>query len=147
MKALKLITMEALLFITGETMAQVKVNVHPGSPPMWGPVGYSDVRYYYLPEAEAYYDIRTSNFIYLSEGKWVHRKYLGGRNRNYDLYNGYKVVLNDYHGSEPYSHFKDHIKKYPRQYRGEHQKTIGSKPGNGNSRSKDSHKKSHHKDH
>ena len=37
----------------------------------------------------------------------------------------YKVVLNDYHGSRPYNHFKSHKVKYYKGYKGKPQKTIG----------------------
>ena len=68
--------------------AQVSVNVNIGSPPTWGPVGYNEVDYYYLPDVEAYYDIKASRFIYFGNGQWIRARYLPTRYRNYDLYNG-----------------------------------------------------------
>ena len=115
------------------TQAQVSVNVNLGSPPMWGPVGYSEARYYYLPDVEAYYDVPSSMFIYQSGGVWVHRTYLPTRYRNYDLYSGYKVVMNDYHGGRPYSHYNDDRHNYARGYRGPEQHSIGERPSRGNS--------------
>jgi hypothetical protein len=78
-------------------------------------------------------------FIYYGGGKWVHRTYLPGRYRNYDLYGGYKVVMKDYRGNAPYTYFKEHKTKYARGYRGEAQRTIGERPGKGNSGVKNSH--------
>lgn len=126
MKTLKL-TLLGIFFLvtTSSIQAQVSVNVNIGSPPAWGPAGYSAVNYYYLPDVQAYYDIRDSQFIYFGGGKWVRSRYLPTRYRNYDLYNGYKVVLNDYHGRTPYVHFKDHKNKYFKGYKGKPQKTIG----------------------
>lgn len=137
MKTLKLILLViGMLFLRSiSAKAQVSVSVNIGTPPMWGPVGYTEVRYYYLPAVEAYYDVESSMFIYYNGGVWVHRTYLPGRYRNYDLYSGYKVVMTDYRGNAPYIHFKDHKKKYYRSYRGGSQKTIGDRPGNGNSKS------------
>jgi len=129
MKTLKLFVLAMGLFLAGTTQAQVSVNVNIGSPPMWGPVGYSNVQYYYLPDVYSYYDVRSSMFIYQSGGVWIHRTYLPTRYRNYDLYGGYKVVLNDYHGNKPYSHYKEHKHKYAKGYRGPAQKNIGPKPG------------------
>lgn len=123
-----------VLFLSNTAMAQVSVNINFGPPPMWGPVGYTDVRYYYLPDVEAYYDIQTSMFIYYGGGVWVHRAYLPSRYRNYDLYNGYKVVMTDYRGDAPYANFNHHKKQYARGYRGAPQRSIGNRPSHGNSR-------------
>jgi len=60
--------------------------------------------------------------------------YLPRQYRNYDLYNGYKVVMTDYRGNAPYTYYKEHKRKYAKGYHGEHQKTYGNRPekGNGN---------------
>jgi hypothetical protein len=136
MKALKLFVVGLLLFFAGSAHAQISVNVNIGNPPQWGPAGYTDVRYYYLPDVEAYYDVPSSMFIYFNGVSWVHRKYLPSRFRNYDLYNGYKVVMTDYRGNTPYSHFSEHKTKYAKGYRGPAQKTYGERPAKGYSHSK-----------
>lgn len=136
MKSLKLIIIGIVFLLANNMQAQVSVSVNIGTPPQWGPVGYSGVQYYYLPDVEAYYDVRSSNFIYFSGGNWIHRKQLPNHYRNYDLYNGYKVVMSDYHGNSPYAHFKNHKIKYKKGYRGNPQKTYGVKPGKGNNNSK-----------
>ena len=132
MKALKLFVIGMVLVLAGTVQAQVSVSVTLPTPPPWGPVGYSEARYYYLPDVEAYYDVPSSMFIYYNRGAWIHRAYLPGRYRNYDLYNGYKVVMTDYHGDAPYNNFKEHKMKYRKGYRGEVQRTIGERPGRGN---------------
>lgn len=133
MKTLKLIIAGIILFASANTMqAQVSVNVNIGSPPAWGPAGYSAVDYYYLPDIQAYYDIRATQFIYFGGGKWIRSRNLPNQYRNYNLYNGYKVVLNDYHGSRPYSNFKTHKAKYYKGYKGKPQKSIGSSRSNNN---------------
>ena len=133
MKTLKLIIAGIILFASANTMqAQVSVNVNLGSPPAWGPAGYSAVDYYYLPDIQAYYDIRATQFIYFGGGKWIRSRNLPNQYRNYNLYNGYKVVLNDYHGSRPYSNFNTHKVKYYKGYKGKPQKSIGSNRGNNN---------------
>lgn len=127
MKTLKLIAVAIVFLVsTNAIQAQVSVNVNIGSPPAWGPVGYSAVDYYYLPDVEAYYDIRNTQFIYFGGGQWIRSRNLPTRYRNYNLYNGYKVVLNDYHGARPYSNFKNHKVKYYKGYKGKPQKSIGS---------------------
>lgn len=134
MKTIKLIIIGLLFFGAGKTQAQVSVdvnigtpnvNIHVGTPPVWGPVGYDEVEYYYLPDIQVYYDIRATQYIYYGKGKWVHSRYLPSRCRNYDLYHGYKVPLTDYHGPSPYSHFEKHKVKYHKGYKGKPQKMRG----------------------
>jgi hypothetical protein len=133
MKALKLFVTGMVLFLAATVQAQVSVSVTLPAPPPWGPVGYSEARYYYLPDVEAYYDVPSSMFIYYERGAWIHRAHLPGRYRNYDLYGGYKVVMSDYRGDAPYNNFREHKMKYRKGYRGEVQRTVGERPGRGNS--------------
>lgn len=133
MKALRLIIVGLMLFFAVAVEAQISVHINLGSPPEWGPSGYSDVRYYYLPDVEAYYDISNSMFIYNNGVTWVHRSYLPSRYRDYDLYSGYKVVMSDYRGNTPYTNFREYRTKYHKGYRGQPQKTYGQRPERGNS--------------
>lgn len=134
MNTIKLFTISFLFLTNLMTNAQVSVNVNIGTPninvnigepPAWGPVGYDKVEYYYLPDIEVYYDIRTSQYIYFGNGKWVRVSNLPKHCRNYDLYKGYKVVLTDYHGRSPYTHFQHHKSKYYKGYKGKPQKNRG----------------------
>lgn len=140
MKTIKLFITAFLFFAGSTTQAQISVNVNIGtpapvvvespkvviaSPPEWGPVGYDEVEYYYLPDIQVYYDIRLSQYIYFGNGKWIRSRNLPSRCRNYDLYHGYKVVLTDYHGHSPYSHFNNHKVKYHKGYKGKPQKCRG----------------------
>ncbi|QSB28463.1 hypothetical protein [Flavobacterium sp. CLA17] len=144
MKSLKHLLTILSFFALSLSYAQVSVNVNIGTPPSWGPSGYNDVRYYYLPDLETYYDVNTSNYIYVSNGKWIQSRYLPRAYRNYDLYNEYKVVLTDYRGNRPYDNYKVHKVKYGKGYKGSPQKTIGQKPGKGNN--KHHHDKGHGND-
>lgn len=129
MKTLKFL-LTGLCFIAFSQMnAQVSVNVNIGSPPAWGPAGYSEVRYYYLPDIDTYYDVTTGQYIYVTNGNWVRANTLPVVYRNYNLYSGYKVVLNDYRGATPYVYYKTHKVKYPHGYRPGPQRTVGLPPG------------------
>ncbi len=149
MNHLKLIIVGLLLFFVVSVEAQISVNINLGTPPQWGPAGYTDVRYYYIPDVEAYYDVPSSMFIYYNSVTWIHRRSLPTRYRNYDLYNGYKVPMSDYRGDRPYNNFRKHKMQYARGYRGQEQHNIGQRPerenyNNGNySRNKSSQKASH----
>jgi len=118
-----------LFFTCTYTQAQVNINVNLGNPPAWGPAGYTDVRYYYLPDIETYYDVGTRQYIYLTNGKWMRATTLPVVYRNYNLYNGYKVVVHDYRGATPYVYYKTHKAKYPKGFKGKPQKTVGIPPG------------------
>jgi hypothetical protein len=126
MKTLKLMTLGMMLFFASNSMnAQVSINVNLGLQPSWGPVGYSSVDYYYLPDIQAYYDIRATQFIFLSNGVWIRSSNLPRQYRGYDLDRGYKVVLNDYHGSRPYANYRYDRVKYYKGYKGRPQQSIG----------------------
>ncbi|WP_367753723.1 hypothetical protein AB3G33_14040 [Flavobacterium sp. WC2421] len=137
MKSLKLIAVGIILLISSATQAQVSVSLNIGTAPSWGPSGYANVDYYYLPDVQAYYDIRASQFIYFGSGRWVRSRYLPRQYRNYDLNRGYKVVLNDYHGNRPYSNFNHDRVRYHKGYRGENQRSIGYR---NNDRRSDNHR-------
>ena len=128
MKSLKSILVGVLFYIAIASQAQIVVNVSIGEAPQWGPAGYTNVRYYYLPDIEVYYDIQSSMYIYIDNSVWIRRHYLPVRFKGYDLYGGYKVVMQNYYGNFPYRHFNEHKIKYAKGYRGKNQKNIGQKP-------------------
>jgi hypothetical protein len=111
MKTSKLFALGILLLVTSLSQSQVSVNVNIGKPPAWGPTITTE-EYYYLPDINSYYDIRQSQFIYLNNGTWIRTKKLPKRYNSYNLNSGYVVVLDDYHGRNPYSMYKNHKIKY-----------------------------------
>lgn len=126
MKTLKIMTIGMMMFFGLNSMnGQVSVNVNIGTQPSWGPVGYSSVDYYYLPDIECYYDVRATQFIYFNAGVWIRSGHLPREYRGYDLNRGYKVVLTDYNGPRPYADFRYHRVKYYKGYRGAPQQCIG----------------------
>lgn len=111
----------AMLFIAfgTTTKAQVKTTV---TLPDWGVAGYENARYYYIPATETYYDIRKGEYVYQQEGKWVRTTTLPTQYKDYDLYDGYKVVLED--EKEPFADYDALRIKYAKDYKGEPQKTY-----------------------
>lgn len=89
--------------------AQISLSVNIGSQPLWGPTGYNHAEYYYLPEIECYYSVPKRQFVYLNGTSWIFANTLPPRYRNYDLYRGYKVVLNT---PRPYLNFKNDRVRY-----------------------------------
>jgi hypothetical protein len=108
---MKAIIVAALLSICAVFYAdaQVNVNVNIGVQPLWGPVGYDYVEYYYLPDIEAYYWVPRHEFVYMDGGRWIFARNLPPRYKSYDLYGGYKVVVNE---PKPYMHFEQDRVKY-----------------------------------
>ena len=104
--------------------AQVSVNVsfNVNAQPEWGPAGYDQVNYYYMPDIETYYYVPRHQFVYLNAGRWVFATSLPERCRNYDLYRGYKVVINE---PRPYLHHDEYRSRYA-HYRGyyDHQPVL-----------------------
>ncbi|QOG00873.1 hypothetical protein [Flavobacterium sp. MDT1-60] len=146
MKTIKIAIAGLFLLVANATQAQVSINVNIGAPPAWGPTGYAETEYYYLPDIEAYYDVRASQFIYFGDGRWVRTTYLPRQYRNYDLYGGYKVVLNDYHGRTPYTYFDRHRVRYYKGYHGAPQRPYKPRPVYGYNDRHDNHRNYKHYD-
>jgi hypothetical protein len=98
-----------LTAVHSASYAQFSISVNIGTQPTWGPVGYDHADYYYLPDVESYYSVQTHQFIYLSNGRWIYAASLPGRYSNYDLYSGYKVVVNR---PRPYLNFNQDRVQY-----------------------------------
>lgn len=117
MKKLKLILLSTVLSgMTCSAGAQISVNVNIGTPSRWLPIDRSEVRYYYLPDIESYYDVHSSMFIYLYDGRWIRRHNLPVRYKNYNLHHCHKVVIDNYQGDRPYIYCKSHKQKYGKRH-------------------------------
>jgi hypothetical protein len=93
----RLILMSVILassFIYKAADAQVSFNINVGSQPQWGPSGYDHVEYYYLPDLDMYYNVPNRTYTYLQGNRWITVNSIPNKYRNYDLYRGYKVVVN-----------------------------------------------------
>ena len=102
------------------TKAQVNVSINIGAQPKWGPQGYSHVDYYYLPEIESYYSVADRQYIYLNNGRWITSRNLPDRYRNYDLYKGYKIVMNT---PKPYLSHSRNVQVY-NNYKGGRERQL-----------------------
>jgi hypothetical protein len=105
-------------FVFGTASAQINVSVRAniGVQPLWGPVGYDHVEYYYMPDIHVFYYVPGRQYIYRQRGRWVHANALPYQYRNYNVYNGYKVVVND---RTPYRNAEAYRAKYA-EYKGNH---------------------------
>jgi hypothetical protein len=113
-----LLVLLAAVLLSSTVGAQVRVNLNfnVDRQPVWGPTGYDHVEYYYLPDIEVYYNVPQHKFFYQQNGRWISGSSLPSRYRGYDLYNSYKVVVNE---PTPYRNHKIYSEKYS-SYKGRH---------------------------
>ncbi len=92
------------LAATPKAKGQLRINfqINVGDQPAWRLPGYDYVEYYFLPDIDCYYYVPQHQFVYLSNGRWVFSASLPVRYRDYDLYNGYKVVINRHNAYRNY---------------------------------------------
>jgi hypothetical protein len=122
MKKLFLLFAFCLSFTLAETTkAQVSFRINIDTQPIWGPVGYDHVEYYYLPDIDSYYYVPEHRYIYLEGGRWISRSSLPQRYRNYDMYNSRKVVIND---RKPYLRDQEYRSKYGQSHERSDQQSI-----------------------
>jgi hypothetical protein len=82
------------LFKTADAQLRINLGFNIGSQPEWGPVGYDHAEYYYIPDADAYYDVPRHQYVYFENNVWIHAGALPPR-YHFDPYHSYKVVVNE----------------------------------------------------
>jgi len=122
-KTILIVTLLLSGFIFQGASAQVRVsfNVNIASQPIWGPTGYDHVEYYYMPDIDIFYNVPRHQYVYEEGGRWIFTTSLPYRYRDYDFYNGYKVVIND--DERPYRNAENYRSKYS-QYKGNHNQEV-----------------------
>jgi len=106
--------------LSNHANAQISLSINIGNQPAWGPTGYDHADFYYLPEANAYYDISRAEFVYLNGRSWTYGKSLPAKYRNINLDNTYKVVVNR---PTPFKNNQDDIRVYGK-YKSMHNQPI-----------------------
>src|ERR1700749_4803012 len=110
------ILFSCLTYKSAEAQFRINLGFNIGSQPEWGPVGYDHAEYYYMPDIDAYYDVPNHQYVYFQNNVWVHSGALPPRYANYDLYHGYKVVVNEHN---PWEHAATYRTKYA-SFKGRH---------------------------
>jgi hypothetical protein len=108
-KLIFIIALSVSFMLTEAIFSQFSIKVNFASQPIWGPVGYDYVEYYYLPEIQIYYNVSSQRYIYLRHNRWVSSYYLPQHYRNYDVYHAQKIVINE---PRPYLHHNVYKKRY-----------------------------------
>ncbi len=134
--------------------AQVRfgISINLNTQPAWGPTGYDYVENYYLPDIDVYYNVPQHRYYYYNRGRWISSSYLPSRYRSFDIYNSYKVVVNERNPwrnnetyREKYSSFKGRrdqqpirdsrdSKYYANKYHPEHNNWVKQQKNESNNR-------------
>lgn len=87
---------------------------------------YEEVRYYYYPNLQAYFDTKVGLYLYVENGEWVESERLAPTFRGYSLKNGQYVMIKDYTGEEPYTLLEQHKAQFPADYSSRPKREIAS---------------------
>jgi len=78
----------------------------------------TEIRYYYFPNLEAYFDLQEKVYLYRENGEWTEAEQLPTNYGGYSLYNKVRVTIENYDGDEPYLMLAEHKKMYPYNSKG-----------------------------
>lgn len=109
MRTLLVLLAAVLLSSAAEAQVRVNLNFNVDRQPVWGPAGYDYVEFYYLPDIEVYYNVPQRRYYYQQDRRWISGSVLPPRYRGYDLYNSYKVVVNE---RRPYRNHRAYRSRY-----------------------------------
>ena len=126
MKISKFLPIAIIFIASNSTQAQTETTTTTATTKMtlpdWGVAGQDNATYYYLPATETYYDIRKGEYVYLQDGQWTRTTTMPTTYKDYNLYDGYKVVLTD--ENEPFADYENMKVKYAKDFKGDPQKTY-----------------------
>ena len=103
----------AALLTAPAAHAQININLNP---PSWGPAVPQGAQYYYIPETQGFYDVRSREYVVARDGQWYRTQNLQGYNPA-----SFHPVVVDYVGTQPWSRYNEYRNRYPR----------GGNPSNG----------------
>lgn len=89
--------LSALAFAATPAQAQINININTAPPVVVGAP--ANAQYYYIPEANAYYDVPARRYLVQRKGKWARYERLEG----YDARNFHPQYI-DYRGAEPWTY-------------------------------------------
>lgn len=114
MKSIEKVLLLMLLFTCHLSSAQASTTNEPISLT----AKTTEIRYYYFPNIEAYFDLQEKVYLYKDQGEWMEAEELPKNYGGYSLYNKVKVSITDYDGDEPYLLLDHHKKMYPYNSKG-----------------------------
>ena len=108
-----------LVFSFNISLAQVEldaVNVQSNKKETAETSSFVEVRYYYYPNLQAYFDTKVAMYLFKEDGEWVESEKIAPTLMGYSLKNGQYVMLEGYTGEEPYEFIEEHKAKYPADF-------------------------------
>lgn len=82
-------------------------------PPLVDPVTQCNLRYYYYPNIEAYFDTKKSVYYYQENGEWQTADEIPSGYRGYSMNNKISVYITDYDDDLVTQFVKKHKKEFP----------------------------------
>ncbi len=116
MKKIALLTMGILLFSSEYAQSQIKLGTANECLQERGINNIVEMRYYYYPNLQTYYDTQKGLYISCQKGNWVTSEFLDVNSHGYCLKNGNYKKIKGYSGDEPYTLLKEHKTQYPADY-------------------------------
>jgi len=96
-KIATLAAFSGLALAASPAQAQINVNINTAPPVVVGAP--ANAQYYYIPEANAYYDVPARRYLVQRDGRWVRYERLDG----YDPRNFHPEYI-DYRGDSPWTY-------------------------------------------
>lgn len=96
-KTASLAVLSALALAAAPAHAQINVNINTAPPVVVGAP--ADAQYYYIPEANAYYDVPSRRYLVQRNGKWTRTERIEG----YDARNFHPQYI-EYRGAQPWTY-------------------------------------------
>lgn len=126
MKKVTYLIIGMLLFSFNFSQAQVQLDTIYIRAKKEAPSTFVEVRYYYYPNLEAYFDTKIAMYIYKENGAWVKAEKLDTTFRGYSLKNGQYVMLKGFTEDNPQTLIDEHKQKYPADYSSRPKRTLAS---------------------
>lgn len=106
-----------VLFLVNISFAQ-KSGKQDDGPPLIDPISNCQLRYYYFPNLEAYFDTQKNIYYFKEDAEWTTAEEIPDGYRGYSLYNRIYVFITDYDDDLIIQFVNIHKKKYPYTKRG-----------------------------
>lgn len=104
-KFLLLFTMMSLLEVNAQVTEEVSLTLDKETN--------CELRYYYFPNMQAYYDMKKEQYHYQNNKTWIIASELPLNYGGYSLYKKERVVITDFDGEQPEQFIRIHKKMFP----------------------------------
>ena len=118
MKKMKKICLAIMVLMMQITFAQKGAKTPDAGVPLFNKETNCQLRYYYFPNLEAYFDTQKRIYYYKENGEWISADEIPNGYRGYSLFNKIYVYITDYDDDIICQFIDQHKKKYPYTKRG-----------------------------